>query len=299
MTSEAKQRFLALDVGEVSVVDTPANEVEFLVHKRLEDDQMTTPNAETTTAAKPAPGAEVVPVTTEKADTSEVAKAMAQVVSLVENIAKQVQAGGADPEDAMDEKAEKAVKGMGAKRKAMRKELKAAGVSGEAMTKAMAAFDKCMDGMEMETEMRSKKAADDAETSKRAEVTSALDTLDTLGAAIRKAKMFTPGRQEKMKAALDALKAVMDEMTEVPVTASPSTTTPTSPTFGDSGVAALTKAVEALSTQVTKGLEEVAAKQADISKRVEAVEKSRPAGASTEEETTDKPAKKSFWSGAL
>lgn len=297
MTTEAKQRFLALDVGEVSVVDTPANEVEFLVHKRLEEDPMTKEN-EQTPAPKATPGAEVVPVTTEKADGEAVAKAMAQVVNLVEGIAKAAGATASDPEDANDDKVEKAYKGMGAKRKAMRKELKDAGVSGDQMKKAMAAFDKCMDGMgnQSETEMRAKKSLETAPV-----MGDALDQLAALGQAIQKAKMFTPTRQEKMKTALEALKAVMDEMTEVPVTASPATATPTSPQFGDSGVATLTKAVSDLAGEVKKALEESAKQTADIAKRVETVEKARPASSVLATEEAEKPqgVKKSFWSGTL
>ena len=40
MPKEAKRRFVGLDTEEVSLVDTPANEVEFLVVKNTEDPSM-------------------------------------------------------------------------------------------------------------------------------------------------------------------------------------------------------------------------------------------------------------------
>ena len=90
MPNEAKQRFLDLDVGEISLVDTPAIEREILVMKRLEEDSMGTETTVTETQKNDNGGAEVVAVDVEttSADDAAVTKALGNVASIVENIAK-------------------------------------------------------------------------------------------------------------------------------------------------------------------------------------------------------------------
>jgi uncharacterized coiled-coil protein SlyX len=304
LPNQAKQRFLSLDVAEVSVVDTPANEVEFLVHKRASED--TTMGDTNTSATAPAaveksnqPEVISQPAT---ASTEAAEKAMAQVTALVEGIAKAAGATIVDPEEAREAEVEKARKGMGAMRKTYREQLKQAGLKGDAMKSAMAAFDKCA---MMEAEM-SKEATKDASTTKSADKPTELTpeqqasvvaqkALEELSQSITKGKMFTKERQDKMKAALDQLKAVMDEMGTVPTGASPATSTPDTTTFGASGVAELTKSLTELKDQISAGM-------AEISKRVEAVEKTRTPGNALPSDGTDgkpAPVKKSLWTGIL
>lgn len=301
MPSEAKQRFISLDVAEVSVVDTPANEVEFLVHKRAE--RMEDPIMGDTNTNATAPAAvekqnntpEVISQPASKAEVAAVEKAMEQVTALVEGIAKAAGATITDPEEAQDAAVEKAKKGMGAMRKEYRMQLKAAGIKGDAYKAAMGAFDKCAS---MESDA-AKEAATAAKTQKAAEEPTAeavaQKVLEEMGQSILKAKMFTPARQEKLKAALDSIKAVMDEMTAVPAGASPGVSTPDTTTFGASGVEALTKSLTALQEQITAGM-------AEVTKRIEAVEKARqPSNALGNDDTDGKPApvKKSLWAGML
>lgn len=300
MPNQAKQRFLSLDVAEVSVVDAPANEVEFLVHKRAtEDATMGDTNTSATAPAaveKQNQAPEVISQPATAASTEAVEKAMAQVTALVEGIAKAAGATIVDPEEARDAEAEKARKGMGAMRKTYREQLKAAGLKGDAMKSAMAAFDKCaMMEAEMSKEAPATKSATPELTPEQQASVVAQKALEELSQSITKGKMFTKERQDKMKAALDQLKAVMDEMGTVPTGASPATSTPDTTTFGASGVAELTKSLTELKDQISAGLTE-------ISKRVEAVEKSRAPGNALPNDATDgkpAPVKKSLWSGIL
>jgi hypothetical protein len=313
LPNQAKQRFIALDVGEVSVVDAPANEVEFLVIKRLNpeepdmsDKQQENAGATGTPVEKSNTAPQTVPVATPvPTGTADVTKAMADITALVESVAKAVGAKPAEEadEELKDAEVEKARKGMGAMRKTFREQAKANGMKGDALKAAMASFDKCA-SMEMELSKTAPAAKGGATPTAGAgaSVTPTTDTtksaLDDLSSAIQKAKMFTPARQEKFNTALAALKAVMDEMTETPQGTSPSTTTPESPTFGASGVEALTKKLEgalgSLTEQVTKGL-------AEIGQRVETIEKARVPGNALPGDGTDTPApvKKSMWSGVL
>jgi uncharacterized coiled-coil protein SlyX len=300
LPNQAKQRFLSLDVAEVSVVDAPANEVEFLVHKRAtEDATMGDTNTSATAPAaveKQNQAPEVISQPATAASTEAVEKAMAQVTALVEGIAKAAGATIVDPEEARDAEAEKARKGMGAMRKTYREQLKAAGLKGDAMKSAMAAFDKCaMMEAEMSKEAPATKSATPELTPEQQASVVAQKALEELSQSITKGKMFTKERQDKMKAALDQLKAVMDEMGTVPTGASPATSTPDTTTFGASGVAELTKSLTELKDQISAGLTE-------ISKRVEAVEKSRAPGNALPNDATDgkpAPVKKSLWSGIL
>ncbi|MGD9749394.1 MAG: hypothetical protein AB7W59_00200 [Acidimicrobiia bacterium] len=304
MPNQAKQRFISLDVAEVSVVDTPANEVEFLVHKRMEDSIMGDTNTSATApaAVEKQNQPEVVqqPATTENSQEA-VEKALAQVTALVEGIAKAAGATIVDPEEARDAEVEKAKKGMGAMRKTYREQLKANGVKGDAMKAALAAFDKCaMMESEAAKEQKAQKGAEAAPalTEEQQATAIAQKALDELSQSITKGKMFTKERQDKMKAAMEQLKAVMEEMSTVPTGASPATSTPDTTTFGTSGVQELTKslteAIGNLQTQFKEGL-------AEVTKRIEAVEKARQPGNALPTDDTDKPApvKKSLWSGIL
>ena len=82
MPAQPKRRFLKLNVGEVSLVDSPANEVEFLVTKNLEEQVMGEQHetAERVVVEQPAGGE------------SDVATVLKHVNAIVENIATVVKA---------------------------------------------------------------------------------------------------------------------------------------------------------------------------------------------------------------
>ncbi|MGW8177934.1 MAG: hypothetical protein ACWGQW_03955, partial [bacterium] len=148
MPNEAKQRFLDLSVGEISLVDTPAIEREILVMKRLEEDSMGN-EATVTETQNDNGGAEVVAVDVEATTDAAVNKALSDVASMVENIAKAAGVNLATPnpappaaeatpaaEDVDTEKATDKRRGM------YKAQLVKAGITGDAMTKAMAEYDK-------------------------------------------------------------------------------------------------------------------------------------------------------------
>jgi hypothetical protein len=314
LPNQPKQRFLALNVNEISVVDTPANEVEFLVMKRLEESSMETTDATVTETEKNTPTPELVEVEAATASENDAAvnKALEQVASMVENIAKAsgVKIGGegetgetGDPGEAeptttttkaegegetepAEEDAAKAKKTFDP-RAMFGKQLKAAGVTGDAFTKAMANFDKAFKPFQPGASTQPPVQKD---------ATGGEETPDAEEQAIQKAKRFTPAREAQFKSALETLTKLLSDMQQIPTGGSPSTTTPSGTSFGASGVATLTKAIETLTETVTKSNED----SAKLAERVEAIEKARNPSQSLEADgETDTPTKKSFWAGVL
>jgi hypothetical protein len=88
--NETKQRFVELEVNEVSVVDTPANEATFVVVKNLNQEvgEMATEQKNEGASA----GTEQVAVETEKSESAAVEKAFSQVTDMIAQIAKAVDA---------------------------------------------------------------------------------------------------------------------------------------------------------------------------------------------------------------
>lgn len=290
MSNEAKQRFLALDVVEVSVVDTPANEVEFLVVKRM--------NQETKMSAENAP----TTVTQAQVDVAKgLEAAMANVATLVENIAKQATASNAATEEAADVAADAAVekssKGKGEVRKNYRTTLKSAGITGEQYRAALKAFDSTLTPDSPET-----KVAEVAPVTKAAApvadgaITDALTQIATLTETVQKAKTLTPSRAEAFQTALATLKGLLEEMIQIPQGTMPATNTPAISTSPGSTVN-LTKALEDLTSLVTKTLEG----QQDVAKRLEIVEKTRGTGNAIPNDETGKPVEKkvSLWGNVI
>jgi len=313
LSNQLKQRFLSLDVDEISVVDTPAVEVEFLVAKRLEEEPMETAE-ETVTETNNESQPEVVSVESESThDDAEVTKALAHVASMVENVAKaagvklapETQAAteeASEDEETEEQATEKAAKGMGGMRDMYMKQLKGAGIKGDALKTAMEKFDKQFKPFQpgASTQPPVKKNAEPETPQPTAEELAeqqTLKALEGLEAAIQKAKRFTPAREAALKQALETLKALYEDMKAVPQGASPATTVPGNTSFGSSGVQALTKSIEQLTQTVSKSVEG----QAELAQRVEAIEKSRTPSQSIEDEggTETQETKKSFWSGVL
>jgi hypothetical protein len=322
MPRKAQRRFVELSVGEVSLVDSPANEQEFIVIKRLDQedgDMADTNTAVVKTEAGQAPAeasttdvqkgneVEKVPVEVNKAATEAVEKAMAQVTELVENIAKAAQGTTqdtpADGEGDTDvEKANKNPRGM------FMKQLKANGVEGDKLEKALAEFDKAFPmfkpgaGTQKPEKSVQKDVnggegeADDGD----ADITK---TLEAIALSIHKAKQFTPKRQEALEKAIGTLQDLLKElgMQKIPTGQSPSSTVPAGTMFGASGVATLTKGIEALSETVAKALGEVQEVTKALGDRVEAIEKTRQPSTSVDGDgdTDTTTTKKSMWSGVL
>jgi hypothetical protein len=297
--ADAKQRFIDLSVHEVSLVDTPANEVEFLVLKRLESTEETMTTESQEAAGKGNEGGDTQPVVVEsqKRATDGASADLNKVVSLIENIAKEL---GATPEQkadaaqvAGDAEVEKAMPGAGAKRKAFRADLQKSGVSGDALKSAMAAFDKCL---AMGTEVEQKKATeppkpaakeDDKPVAKSAGEVAESITAEDIEAI--KAKTITPARAETLKGIIEQLSKLLPSE---------------APAAGDGALpmADLTKALSEALAPISKQLTDVIETSKKLESRVETVEKARaPSTTLPEGEGTEKveKAKKSFWSGAI
>ena len=317
MSNKAKQRFVDLSVGEVSLVDSPANQQEFVVVKRLNQEEgdmadvntevkkaegVTEPVAKDSNQAAP----EKVQVEVAKATNAAVEKAMAQVTELVESIAKAT-GTAPEPSEASGEANQADVeKGKMPDMRGMYKgQLEKAGVKGEALEKAMADFDKKMPpfmkpekkGVQKDTDGAGEaQVADDAEASVQ-------KMLEVLAVGVQKAKAFTPKREAALKAAIETLSGLMKElaMQDIPVGGSPSTSVPSGASFGASDVVELTKSLTELKDILKAKLDEVHEVTKSLGERLQTIEKTRNPSTSLEGEggTDTQETKKSFWANVL
>jgi len=320
LANEALQEFIDLDVEELSLVDKAANEQVFVVIKSLnrEENNMADekdnkveeqePSADETqadeAASKAAAGdepqgeasddaAEKVPAedVAESSDEA-VAKAMEKVTSLVEKIvAKSApESDNTDDGDADGADGEEDVQKAGGERALFEKQLKKAGIKGDALTKAMADFDK---SFMPKKKVKKDESGDKGDT--EAEAKPSLDTstvLDTIQKAISQAQKMTPERS-------DALLGVAKQLQDVVngITGDSDAQPEKQPKAGDD-VQAIAKAIGELvvafqeQTKVTKALND----------RVDQIEQVHNPSTSVDEDgETDKEEKtqKSFWAGVL
>lgn len=307
MPSVPKRRFLKLKTGEVSLVDSPANEIEFLVTKNLEENVMGEQHGSVSADA------ERVEVE-QTGGESDVASVLKHVNAIVENIASVVKAqsplasapaiAAATETEADDDSDDAEVE------KSITAALKAAGIepTEEQMKKMKAAgFDPSQKFPTAKKPMEKTSKAKAAPAVEAAVEETAL-TIEGLSGLITKAKKFTPGRIEKLKGAVEALKGLLEEIDTVPQGTNPGVSPAGGGQFGASGIKVLTekaagepsdlvKAVTELAN-VVKGLAETTQKTAE---KVESIEKARPASASLEAQggTDTKVAKSALWSGVL
>lgn len=296
---DAKRRFLALKVDEVSLVDSPANEQEFIVIKRLATEETTTmgaaaiqqpapagaPAAAEANVAKVAEGQttttnpEAVPVQVEKAADETSAKVLAQVEKLTEMIAK-----GFAPSAPVESDVEKANKKAKAKEE-MQKKLEGAGLKGVALEKAVDAALAAEEAPTAKAAEPAEGAADEGEAVSK--------TLEALAEVIQKAKTFTPKREKAMKTLMEDLQKLLSDMSSAPATQAPASIVP------GSGLSDIKKALEEV---VATMKEHVTTTTKALAERVESIEKTRNPSQSVEPaaapaKTTE--TKKSLWSGVL
>jgi uncharacterized protein Yka (UPF0111/DUF47 family) len=278
MGNKAKQRFIDLVVNEVSLVDSPANEQEFVVIKNLTEEvcemsqkEVTKDKGDSQSEIKNAP--EKVPVEVQKENDVAIASALEQVNKMIGSIAKAV-------EDAA--KVEKTVEDM---------EESSDGTVAKSSKESDDSDDSNKNGVQKNSEDFGAKEEGNDDVEK---------TLIALGSAVEKAKRFTPKREMAFKAALAALTNLAKElgMMEIPVGQSPSTSTPKGTMFGASSVS---KSLEELASKVEGMVVEVKETTKRLEEKVERIEKARKPSKSVESEggTDDKSVKKNFWSGIL
>jgi len=310
LPTQPKRRFLKLNVGEVSLVDSPANEKEFLVTKNLEENVM---------GEQQANAAERVEIEQAAGGESDVASVLKHVSTIVENIAKAVKAENgqasapaiaaatgtpAATESEEDEDVEKS----------LTEALKAMGIepTAEQLAKAKkAGFDPAQKfpTAKKPLEKETKKAA--AAPTEAEAVAETVLTIEGLSSLITKAKKFTPGRIEKLKGAVEALKGLLEEIDSVPQGTNPGVSPSGTTTFGASGIkGSLTagdnvdtsKAKEPTMADVLKAVNGLAEVVKGLGGEVESIKKARPASESLEGKGgTDTETKKSagLWSGLL
>ncbi len=307
MPTQAKRRFLKLNVGEVSLVDSPANEVEFLVTKNLEENVMGEQHQN---------AAERVEIEQAAGGESEVASVLKHVSTIVENIAKAVKAEGgqasvpaivaATPAPAADDDEDEADV-----EKSIADALKAAGIepTEEQMKKMKkAGFDPSQKFPTAKKPLeKTAKAAKPTESETAAET---VLTIEGLSSLIAKAKKFTPTREAALKSAVEALKALLEDISEIPQGTNPGVSPSGTTTFGASGVKDLSsgsnvdtsKSKDATMADVLKAVQGLAKVVEGLGTEVESIKKARPASESLEAKGgTDTETKKSagMWSGLL
>lgn len=329
MPKSAKRRFVGLTTEEVSLVDAPANQVEFLVKKQEAEGMGAN-------AASAAVNKEPVNVQTDVGN-AEVAKALEHVNGIVAKITQIVTRKDADPNDEDDDEdsdesnAEETVEAADVE-KAARSELKsilmAAGLEGDALKGAM---KKCKAAGVAEKLAKAfpppkggKGKADDDEdgkggkknpfpkkkVKKAAEVDDSDDsdddgeeteeslTMTSLASAVQKAAAFTPARVEALTRAYETLKLVLESVSPgtTPKTKVPALSTHSNQT----GISELTQ--KSLGgVDIADVLKSVGDSLSSISTRLEKIETARGESNSAEDEgTTDtKKAASGMWSGVL
>jgi hypothetical protein len=287
MANKPKQRFVDLDVGEVSIVDSPANESEFVVIKNLNDGDLTEEvgnmadtnvkkdmgKTESGNEEQHSAAPEKVSVEVNKANDEAVAKAMGQVTELIGNISKAVGAASAKN-----------------------------GESAKPVEKSETDETKTDDIQKGKGESSETPTGEEnAEATRTSEVEKSMESL--LGAMsfmVEKAKRMTPKREAAMKAALATLNQLAKEMgmEEIPVDSSPGVSTPSGASFGASSI---TKALTDLTAKLEGALATVEETTKSLGERVEKIEKTRMPSQSVEDEggTDSQTVEKSFWAGVL
>lgn len=313
MPREAKRRFVDLVTDEVSIVDTPANESEFLVKKNREKNNMSAALATGEKGTR-------VPVEVDASDAA-VAKALEHVNGIVEKIAglklgesvKTTKSAGPEEEPEGEEPAGDPPTEEIVEKATMKSVLQACGLEKSSMDMVMsklkaAGFDpnqKFPTAQKPITKAADAKAPEEPKASTEAPLTMA-----TLAEAVNKAAAFTPSRIAQLRDAYNVLKLVLES---VAPDASPQNGLPQVGTFPNtSAVNDLTKpdkqpviksAIKSAEpVELASVLKNLGDGLTKLVERVEAIEKVRHASKSVSEEGgTETKTQKSegMWVGVL
>lgn len=266
--NETKRRFIGLKVGEISLVDTPANEKEFAVVKRLqEENNMAVENKKVETKkSKEEEGAgnqqaqpEGVKVEIEKPEDQAVIKVLGKVNELVGTLVSRTDPG---------------------KEKVEKKET--------STEKPDVDENETEEGSEEKTEKR--------------EIEEGEKLLSTLEESIAKAKRFTPSRMKTLKQVADSLQSLLTELSPK-VEASIDTASSVESSVAKALEDFSSKLGEKINSIVEKKFAEMVDTSKSLGERVEKIEKTRLPSASVEEDgVTDKEVEKknsNMWAGVL
>jgi hypothetical protein len=291
---------LELKVDEVSLVDLPANESDFVVVKSQaaqEEEIMSGKNA----TAETENNTERVPVEVPDSSDPNVAKALEHVSNIVESITKSLQTPAAKPAETVEETDKaKNKKGGGYSMRDMVKTLLPK-ASEDEISKHLETLKKS--GLDVEAVLAATtKAVETAPAAPAPAAPTREEVLSDFIDAVSKAKSFTPERIDALKQMMETLKLMLQE---VAPGASPNTSTPplkVSPSSGIQDLMAnkslepLVKALEGLKEAVEKSN----AKVEGLEKEVTAIKSAKPAPASEQDDSAaPKPVKKGFWGGVL
>jgi hypothetical protein len=323
MERKAKQRFLKLKVNEISLVDSPANEQEFLVAKRLDKEKTTMAQAASETSVEQvvakaaADGIETVAIEVEKNGEGNVEAVMGHVANIVANITKSNQpsdqAVDASKPATADTTVDKGCGGGGGgpgKKEdvmwgKMKKALKDMKMSDADVDKAITLLQTLAKADE-----KVAKAVEQSPTDQPAATgEDAIEkTMTALVEGITKAKAFTPKRAAALKEAVTKLSDLIKELEDVQQGTSPKNdmpktaqvppatlATPTSVSKNVDADPVLAK-INELAVEVKKMVE---ASQA-LNTRVETIEKARnPSTSVGPNGGNDVQVQKSIWNGLL
>lgn len=297
MEQEAIREFVDLKVDELSVVDSPANELEFIVikckdqegnndmaEKKSDVKQEVTASVEKDKNAGNSANVEKVAVEVEKSTDAGVAAAMESVKETVESIAKQVGIQQEETEAVSEETETEATTDTESVEKALRD----AGVPEETIQKALEGI-----------------ASEKVEKSvEKSESDNGSDVLGALEAAIAKAKVFTPENEEILKNAVEQLTKMMAALQPQKgmVVTTPKNNLPSKASVAPAQLTAVTKQIEEMTAAITKSLETISESQKKLATRVETIEKSRTPSKAIGDGTDSTPSvktEKSFWGRIL
>jgi hypothetical protein len=290
MANKAERRFFHLEVDEVSLVGSPANEVPFHVIKKQPEDP-------TMNAAQKDGTETVVLAHKSEAPESAIAKSLQSVESMLSSVISLAKAATTPAPAALTEE-EEVEKGALSEATAI---LTKAGVTGDALTSALAGFKKALpaflkkpgakkDEEDEEEKKKTKKSAAEAES----------DSVANVVEHLAKAARFTPARLEKLAQAAELLKLVMEGVAtgQSPDTKAPKGTSPASGiqsqvAKSDDDMTAVSKALESITTSMATSLTEVTKALTALGARVDAVESAKPASDSASAAGTDTKTTKS------
>lgn len=326
MANQAKRKFTALQVGEVSLVDEPANEKPIIVAKRKEQDmdantaaqagQGNAPAAESNTGDSVTKNTEVIQVPAEGPEAATEA-----VTKMVTTIVDTLKAAGAlkEPEapSAEGEDVEKGKMPPGFLKK-MEEDMKKGGMKDDAIKAALSAAKASFGASGIPT--KKSYTAEDIETVKNE---AAMEALSQLAQSVNKAKAFTPKRQDELLGVVVKLTGLLNDLGMDPevikeafgasgIPATPTVATPKPPMAANPGGVgqpgnSIKKSADGGASDFTEALTKALAPLTEavggLNGRVEAIEKARNPSAQPPEGGDGPPVEttkgKSLWSGVL
>lgn len=318
MPTEAERVFVSLTVGEISLVDLPANEKEIIIAKSKEKPDMASEAVATTTELEAETNedvtAEVIPIEVEAEASDAVVDALKALVGNVAALAVTKAKGGKAAG-----KGGKAADDKPAFLKSLEEKFKAKGLKGKAFTAAMEAAKAAFGASGLAADQPTTKAAETESTDEPIAAADVDETVIRTLEAISKAKAFTPTRIAKLIALTANLNDLLTDLgidkasfgaSGIVATATSATPSPALMDMSSSGGAgkpantiAKSADAEEILKVLTAALEPITKSVTDLGGRIETIEKTRNPSTQPGNEETETAAvtKKTtgLWQGIL